>query len=760
MYIQFISHMLKTSISVTGSIERFKMLLSIKIDHRLLTRIILISVTIFYAVMLFPDLANLSPNLNDNVLQYNICVSMKGEIESGGNPIDHWLPYWSSGYAMLHNYQHLPHLMVVLTYFILFKQLSLLFIYHFYLYLLLVSFPLVLYFSLRAMRFPMLASAGAAIFSLTLTNIAGFGLEFHSFLFRGFGMYNQVWSTFLFPIAVSSIYLTLKDNKGYARSAFMLFLVTISQVMYGMMALIAAFLFLFASSDLSQIRERAKRFCAVILLFCVAIAYFLLPAKLDDKFVAPALYVQNEMMNSYGLRYVITHFLNGDILDLARLPMVTILSITGLLIALTRKRFIYKWAGSGLIISMLIFAGRPTWGRVIDLIPLGAMLQMHRFVFMVQFFALVLAGVGFHFLYEKFGRKMNGPILLALIFILIFPVYKERYVWLRENNDMLQKNKAAYLKEKTEFTSIIDTIKKAPPGRVYAGFRGSGNWGREFKIGQTAVLFLLAPEEIPSIGYFAHSWGLADDFGLNFNEWEKSHYDLFNIRYYLADKNRVAHPFLKEIKRTGRFRLYSVDTSGYFELVESPIAIYADKNSIWNITLLWMRTPMLGEKQHISFYFDRKPHSGYLDHKLFKDKTSYWDLTKGESDTVKITEPKRRPMNLFATKEPLGSERFANASPGRIISERPGKNIFIGKISADKDCFLMLKVSYHPCWNAYIDGKAAEKVILSPGYIGVRVTKGQHEVKFVYSPQKWKMPLFYSGLLILAALYLWERKRK
>ena len=95
-----------------------------------------------------------------------------------------------------------------------------------------------------------------------------------------------------------------------------------------------------------------------------------------------------------------------------------------------------------------------------------------------------------------------------------------------------------------------------------------------------------------------------------------------------------------------------------------------------------------------------------------------------------------------------------------MISEDPGKNEFSGRVKADKDCLLLFKMTYHPGWHAYIDGKEKDKVILSPGFIGVKINKGIHQVKFVYLAQSWKTPLLFVGLFSLAALFLWERKRK
>ncbi|MFH1709465.1 MAG: YfhO family protein [bacterium] len=731
---------------------------TVKMDRRRLVYLILIFVTVFYAVMLFPELTELSPALNDDVFQYSLCVSLKGEIEAGGNPIDHWVPYWSMGFPVFHYYQHLPHLAVVSIYYLLFKKISMFLIYRLILYLLLVFYPLILYYSLRKMNFSRISSAGAAIFSLALSNINGYGFELNSFVWRGSGMFTQLWAMFLLPLALSSIYRTLVENKNYCRSVLLLFLLTISQVMFGMMAIMTSFLFLFISWDRAKILERIKRLAVILAFFFIIIAYFFIPMQLDSPYHAHSTYDFPEKWDSYGPRYIVTHFLNGDILDHGRLPVATVLAVLGLLFSLGRKTFKYQWAGAGFILWFLLYFGRPTWGLLIDIFPLSSALHLHRFVTMVHFFGAILAGIGLSVLYQRTKLKFNRILALGLVVLLVCPVFWDRFIFLQKNSEWLRSNNAAYMKEKTNFRAMLDHIKKASPGRTYPGRRA--NWGSSFKIGSTAVLFFLGPEEIPTLSWLPFSWALAGDFSENFNEYELSHYNLFNVRYILAEEGKTFPSFAREIRRSGRFRLYRVETSGYFDLVGSPIAVYGNKNSIWNLTLLWMRSPLVSKKQHISVYFDRNYHEGYRDHMLLKDRWAFWRLKDLKADDGRVAPPQEEPVNIFSVPDPLEADRYAEVSPGKVLSERAGKNTFSGRIRAAKDCFLLFKMTYHPGWHAYIDGMEKDKVILSPGFMGVKVNKGVHEVKFVYRAQKWKMPLLFLGMASLMALFLWERKRK
>jgi hypothetical protein len=42
-----------------------------------------------------------------------------------------------------------------------------------------------------------------------------FGFDFNSYVWRGYGLYTQLWAMVLLPVAVAQGYVTLRDGKGY-----------------------------------------------------------------------------------------------------------------------------------------------------------------------------------------------------------------------------------------------------------------------------------------------------------------------------------------------------------------------------------------------------------------------------------------------------------------------------------------------------------------------------------------------------------------
>jgi uncharacterized membrane protein YfhO len=61
-----------------------------------------------------------------------------------------------------------------------------------------------------------------------------------------------------------------------------------------------------------------------------------------------------------------------------------------------------------------------------------------------------------------------------------------------------------------------------------------------------------------------------------------------------------------------------------------------------------------------------------------------------------------------------------------------------------------------------LDDKKVAPVMLAPGFIGIKVDPGTHEVIFSYQPPSYRLPLFVLGVLVLVilGLYQWKISRK
>ena len=145
----------------------------------------------FNAIALFSEVRYATPNDNDQIFHYLFIERANQAIDAGDNPFDHWLPELDLGFPEFFYYQNLPHLAVVALYRLLFRQVSLPTLLNLVRYLLMLSFPLTVYWSMRRMEFSAFAAAAAAAFCSALSSQTSFGFDYRSYVWDGYGIKYQ-----------------------------------------------------------------------------------------------------------------------------------------------------------------------------------------------------------------------------------------------------------------------------------------------------------------------------------------------------------------------------------------------------------------------------------------------------------------------------------------------------------------------------------------------------------------------------------------
>ena len=72
---------------------------------------------------------------------------------------------------------------------------------------------------------------------------------------------------------------------------------------------------------------------------------------------------------------------------------------------------------------------------------------------------------------------------------------------------------------------------------------------------------------------------------------------------------------------------------------------------------------------------------------------------------------------------------------------------------------LLLKTAYPPNWRVTVDGEPAESLMLMPGYLGVQLAPGHHEVMVEYKSRTLRKILMVLGILSLLTIAVWEWRR-
>src|SRR5262249_30042941 len=153
-------------------------------------------------------------------------------------------PELELGFPWFFYYQHLPHLTVVGLHRLFFQRQDLLTIFNALRYALLVTFPIVVCWSMRTMQFSRVAAAaGATAASLFSTN-GPYGFDYGSYVWRGFGMYTQLWAMPLSMIALACMDRLIDRGKGHITAVAAFTVLALSHLIYAYMMAITGIVLL------------------------------------------------------------------------------------------------------------------------------------------------------------------------------------------------------------------------------------------------------------------------------------------------------------------------------------------------------------------------------------------------------------------------------------------------------------------------------------------------------------------------------------
>jgi hypothetical protein len=306
----------------------------------------------------------------------------------------------------------------------------------------------------------------------------------------------------------------------------------------------------------------------------------------------------------------------------------------------------------------------------------------------------------------------------------------ERTNYLRLNTSLVREAAQGYEKDGAALEHMLAVAAEDRLGRVYAGQGRPGQgWGGDFQVGWVPVYSWFPPREMDALGYLHHMWSLNADFHDRFDERREEVFRAFGVRRIVAPVDRALPPFAREIAREGRFRVLAVDGPGLVEVVDAPYTVTADKRTVSRLHRAWLKSELAGRDVH---------------------------------PLLRVTEEGPVPADAI---DGGGMDfRFPPVPsppgpPGEVREATRQGDDFAVRVRADRAAVVMLRMSFHPGWRATVDGRAAATVHLVPSYVGVRVEPGEHEVRFRWDPGPTKAILLALGLLPLALLLVWERRR-
>jgi hypothetical protein len=706
----------------------------------------------FNAIMLFPELSIPVPSLNDNAVHYLFVQRASDALAAGENPFDHWIPELDLGFPQFFYYQHLPHLAVVLLHRLLLKQVDLLTLFNLIRYLLLIGFPLTVYWSMRRLGFSAVAGAVGAAASTFFSSNHGYGLEYGSYIWRGFGMYTQLWAVHLSFITLASLYRLLDQGKGYVAAIITCSILFLSHLIYAYIIAVAALVLWLVPLNRANWFPRLTRLAVTAVLAAVISSYLWLPWLYFKAYMGVSPYLQRWKYDSFGAGNILSWLANGDLLDYGRLPVLTILVALGIASAVIVHTRHARISLVLFFVMLMFFFGRATWGRLADLLPIGEVIHFLRFLGGVHLSAILLVGLGGELIWRELAllRERWRAIAAGLIILaLLIPALRERHAHYALNTQWMERTRKA-IEVDEDARTILSALKELPPGRTYAGLRA--NWGKDLRLGDVHFYDLLTFYRIVGIlpPYQGHS--LNADLIWHFDDRNPAHYNLFNVRYVIVPGGMAMPDFLRPFKKTPRYTLYQAETSGYAQFVTvAGLKRFDSQSKLFFENRNWLMSGEPAAGRFVRYEYPRV-------NKKVEAKVEVEEKEKVKAE-VKVEEKnKDKDKDKAEGKTSTSVEKIGSTARGKINEEKIYQGKIGLKVESPGAATLVLKVTYHPNWRVFIDSREVQTFMVSPSFIGFEVPAGLHEVRAEYCSPTYKTFLLLLGACILLAT-IWFRRR-
>jgi hypothetical protein len=675
---------------------------------------LLAAVLIANAIGLAPELTISRVDLNDNAMHFPLVAGMVEAIERGTNPFDWWAAEWSLGYPMLRTYQPLAHAIVAAGYFAFFKSVSLMTVFVWVRYLSVALLPLTFFVTARLLSLSPLTAAAAAMLSPMISTPALYGLEYGSYLWAGSGLFTQAVACHFALLSIGFAYGALRYGRRLALTGMLLGLTFLSHFIYGYIA--ALTLCLLAVIPDSE-TPRAIRIGRTVWLGAVALAlssFELVPLMLDSPIVNHSRWENSWKWDSFGAGQVFRWMLSGELLDHGRLPVLSLLAMTGavfILFDFQRDRPKYperNFIALGSVLWILMFFGRPFWGPLLALLGVSPDMQLHRVIGGVHIFLVLIAAIGLAAIWRELSSRTHVGVAALVTILLFFPMVRERAKYLSNNNEWGKRSLAAYNANRGSIDSALAVIKDRG-GRAYAGLAAA--WGGAFKIGDLPFYAYISRAQDPALSFMYHSMSLASEIMTRFNEGNSAHYRLFDVRTVVAPAGVELPNFLAPIKQAGPLRILAAPGGGDFDVVDVFYTVRTTKYDFYDINDRWLQSPWVANRQHLllDFFGDAPAHLARLG--------------PGEPLPASVPLP----------------------SPGEALAEQRDGPIYRAEIDAARASYVLFKTTWHPNWKVLVDGEPVRTAMLSPGFVGIPVIAGRHSIQCRYEAQPWQSFLAIAG---------------
>ena len=646
-------------------------------------------------------------------------------IRDGHLPFDGWYPYLGLGSSLFHHYQSLPHTLTAALALGIGSDWA----FSIMLYVLLATWPISVYLGARLLGWERWVAAAAALVSPLLASTPGYGYELGSYTWRGYGMWSQLWAMWLMPLAWGFSWRAVSQSRPtrYAVAALVVGLTAAFHFLSGYLAFLVLGVWVLIRPG--EFLKRLGRAVLIGLGALLIISWVVVPLLLDSRWTSQSQYRQGKYwFDSFGARKVLAWLFTGQLFDGARtIPVISVLVGVGTVVCITRFRRDERARAllGVMLLSLLLFFGRPTLGPTLRLLPGSSDLLLHRYIMGVHLAGILLAGVGAAWLgvavlgamsrlMPHVARLARAAAVVVLGLAVLAPAWADQWrTFDQQGGEWIRQQRSLEASSDAVIRSLVQEAQARGPGRVYAG---TGHSCKAYMEGLVAGCQALPGYQVDSIGFSLRTTSLASDFEANFDETNPAQYDLFNVRYVILPSGRQSPVPASLIDQDDGAALWEVQTSGYVDVVDTvPPPIAANRSDLY---------------QQAGFFLQSD------------------ELAQGRYPTVAFADQPAAPPTLSGGEQPLGP-----AGSVEFEDDALQDGAATVQVLANRPAMVILKSSFDPRWQVIVDGVPLAPQMVAPSFVGRTVPPGPHTVVFRYQPFPYYDVLFGVGALAFVGLW-------
>jgi hypothetical protein len=643
---------------------------------------------------------------NDSSMHAEMVRFALSQLRAGHLPIRSWFPYLGLGSPEFLHYQSLGATLTALAGLVVGANRA----FAWSLYLLLATWPISVYACARLFGLDRLAAGLAAACSPFVVSLLGIGYEEIAYIFIGFGLWSQLLAMWTLPLAWGTSWQAVHTGR-FRRLAPVLVATTIAlHFMTGYLALgVLALWPLLASHDLGRRLGRAGGL--VVGSFLLA-AWVIVPLVVMKPYASTNEFLAHGPdVNSYGAPEVLRWLADGQLLDAHRLPVLTVLAGVGLISTFLRSRRDPSSRAllAAFVLSLVLFFGRPTLGPLLELLPGSKDLFLRRFLMGVQLVSIVFAGagaavigrlvrLGLARLAQALGRGVPRASVFALAGVAVLtgmlaPAWSAVAASDAENATYVAAQQQADLSSGRQVAALVSAARAHGPGRIYAGL--PTNWGLDFSVGAVPVFRYLAKLDVDEVGFTLRTASLMTNPEAYFDEHVPGDYWLFGVRYLILPRYMASPVPAQLLEASGGYALWTVGDIKEVGVVDTTgPPIVANRHDLGAATAPFLESAEPALRRFPTVAFEGRP----------------------------------------AAHATLAPGKVPRTPPGSVSSESVhlAEGVASARVVLRRRAVVILKASYDPGWQAFVDGKKRPTEMVAPALVGVEVGPGRHLVRFRY----------------------------